>query len=94
MGSKNPSAKLQIVLPSFPDAGSWAHFEIIRKWLSVCDQDHERYGCHSKSESALPTRVLDVGKAYLDFVGLYCSKKDEQGDYIALSHCWSQFKAE
>jgi hypothetical protein len=40
----------------------------------------------------LPTRVIDVGEgAYSDYIRLYCSKKDEQGDYVALSHCWGEF---
>jgi hypothetical protein len=43
----------------------------------------------------LSTRVLDVGKgAYSDSIRLYCSKKDGQGDYIALSHCWGKFTDE
>jgi hypothetical protein len=67
----------------------------MRGWLSVCDQEHESYGCHSKSKSVLPTRVLDVGEgAYSDSIRLYCSKENEQGDYIALSHCWGEFTDE
>ena len=61
----------------------------------MCDQKHERYGCHSKSKSVLPTRVLDVGDGtYSDVIRLYCSQKDEQGDYVALSHCWGKLTDE
>lgn len=67
----------------------------MRGWLDVCDQKHERYDCHSEHTSVLPTRVIDVGEgAYSDSVRLYCSKKDEEGSYVALSHCWGKFTDE
>jgi heterokaryon incompatibility protein (HET) len=40
----------------------------------------------SREETELPTRVLAVGS--LKDLRLHCSKKDEKGKYIALSHCW------
>jgi len=53
---------------------------------------HEEYGCYFKSDSVLPTRVLDLGSVTnSNSLRLYCSKKDERGDYVALSHCWGTF---
>ncbi|KAN0077636.1 Heterokaryon incompatibility protein (HET) domain containing protein [Elaphomyces granulatus] len=40
----------------------------------------------SREETELPTRVLAVGSP--KDLRLHCSKKDEKGKYIALSHCW------
>lgn len=46
-------------------------------------------------KSRLPTRVLDLGgKAYSNIIRLHCSSKDEEGNYIALSHCWGQFTSD
>ncbi|KAH8820660.1 heterokaryon incompatibility protein-domain-containing protein [Xylogone sp. PMI_703] len=93
--SEHPSAKTQMGLPLLPDAGSQGHFDIMRGWLDACDHNHGRYGCHSESTSVLPTRVIDVGEGTnSDFVRLYCSKKDEEGSYVALSHCWGEFTEE
>ena len=67
----------------------------MRGWLDVCDREHRKYGCHREDTSVLPTRVIDVGEgAYSDFVRLYCSEKDEEGNYVALSHCWGKFTDE
>ncbi|CZR56687.1 uncharacterized protein PAC_06576 [Phialocephala subalpina] len=92
-GLKEPDEYLQRGLPELPDAGITAHFELLREWLRVCDTDkeHKEYGCYSDPTSVLPTRVLDLGDEHNpDSLRLYCSKKDE-GDYIALSHCWGSF---
>jgi hypothetical protein len=76
-------------LPELPNTGSPAYFELLREWLRVCDKEHEEYGCHSEFDSVLPTRVLDLGDGMnSNSLRLYCSKKDERGDYIALSTCW------
>lgn len=69
----------------------------MREWLRVCDnhKDHKKYGCHSDSNSVLPTRVLDVKRrTFTKSIRLYISKNKEIGEYIALSHCWGDFKPE
>ena len=69
----------------------------MREWLRVCDihKDHRSYGCRSDSASILPTRVLDLKRRTLGgSLRLYCSKNEEEGEYIALSHCWGKFKPE
>jgi hypothetical protein len=69
----------------------------MREWLRVCDnhKDHKEYGCHSDSDSVLPTPVPDVKRrTFTKSIRLYSSKNKEIGEYIALSHCWGDFKSE
>ncbi|KAF9887083.1 hypothetical protein FE257_010577 [Aspergillus nanangensis] len=82
-------ARTQRGLPVLPSPGSQGHFDILRGWLDACNGHHKRYGCYLKAPSVLPTRVIDVGDAADSAsVRLYCSQKDEQENYVALSHCW------
>ncbi|KAF4622831.1 hypothetical protein G7Y89_g14193 [Cudoniella acicularis] len=85
-GSKAAPANIQVGFPILPEAGSPIHFKLLREWLRVCDNQHS---CLPGSDSLLPTRVLDVGDHMnSDSLRLYCTNGDEQGKYIALSHCW------
>ncbi|KAH8647025.1 heterokaryon incompatibility protein-domain-containing protein [Tricladium varicosporioides] len=89
-GFKAAPADIQVGFPMLPKAGNLTHFKLLREWLRVCDKDHR---CYPRSDSPLPTRVLDVGDhENPDSLRLYCTTKDERGRYIALSHCWGQLK--
>ncbi|KAH7394716.1 heterokaryon incompatibility protein-domain-containing protein [Pyrenochaeta sp. MPI-SDFR-AT-0127] len=88
---------LQLGFPVLPEARGLIHFELLREWLQFCDHDtnHQRFGCGRNSNTVLPTRVVDVSNDKgPDFLSLYCSKKREKGEYIALSHCWGKLKEE
>ena len=46
---------------------------------------------YDTEDGPLPTRVIDVGgSANPDSLSLYCTKRDETGRYIALSHRWGE----
>jgi len=46
---------------------------------------------YDTEDGLLPTRVIDVGgPANPDSLSLYCTKRDETGRYIALSHRWGE----
>jgi hypothetical protein len=95
LGSRKYADLIQVGLPVLPEVGSPGHFELLRGLLRICDEKHEKYNCHSKSNSTLPTRVLDVGDGRsLNFLRLHCSDEGERGDYIALSHCWGKLPPE
>ncbi|KAH8680098.1 heterokaryon incompatibility protein-domain-containing protein [Tricladium varicosporioides] len=89
LGSDAAPDDIQVGLPVLPKKGSLIYFQLLREWLRVCDKDH--YGCSTGSRTSLPTRVLDVGDpGKSGSLRLHCTKKDEQGRYIALSHCWGK----
>lgn len=63
----------------------------MRGWLNTCNRTHDFYHCNKRFTSILPTRVIDVGQRPLsDEVSLYCSRPDEIGTYVTLSHCWGK----
>jgi hypothetical protein len=94
LGSKNINLETQVGLPILPRAASQGHFDIMRGWLDIYNRKHGRYDCNTETISILPSRVIDVGQGRLsDEVHLYCSKPDEIGTYVALSHCWGKSPA-
>ncbi|KAK2599937.1 hypothetical protein QQS21_005321 [Conoideocrella luteorostrata] len=95
-GTGEARKDIQIGFPALPRAGSPAHFDLLREWLRVCDEDHKPLRCRLKSKPEnLPTRVLDVGDGE-DFHFLrLCEPKPGQGiEYIALSHSWGKLSPE
>lgn len=60
MGLEDP---IKLGLPTLPEAGSFAHFQILRHWLQDCDNHHgqKNLNCASQTTFILPTRLLDVG---------------------------------
>ncbi|TWU71178.1 hypothetical protein ED733_000708 [Metarhizium rileyi] len=85
------TSDIQIGFPTLPELGSRIYFELLREWVQVCDEQHEEHGCHSESSgpTLLPSRVLDVGdEKSSNSLHLLCTKKGDNGRYIALSHRW------
>jgi hypothetical protein len=81
---------VQISFPVLPEAESPARFALLRAWLRSCDESH---GCNkqdAESKAALPSRLLYVGSPDSDVLSLYCPKKNDRVEYIALSHCWGE----
>jgi hypothetical protein len=72
-----------------PETGSPIHFELLREWLRVCDEDHK---CVRGSDSPLPTRVLDVGAHRNSDSLRLCSTGRRPGKYLALSHRWGEIE--
>lgn len=92
---------IQIGLPELPSPRSSTHFEIIRQWLKLCDDEDEHPKCHTSVSKAqptpksqhqhaqtLPTRLIDVGEDNKATVHLIETGQGEGGKYIALSHPW------
>lgn len=77
---------LQMGFAALPEAGSDAHVEILRRWLSDCDENHP--SCSSARRFSLPTRVIDVGTGHSPAMKLYETQPDDNLRYIALSHPW------
>ncbi|KAF1954419.1 HET-domain-containing protein [Byssothecium circinans] len=69
-----------------PNLGSSATFDIAKKWLNECQQDH--LGCLHGSLSKLPTRVVDVGTLEVPLAPRLIISNGLRARYIALSHCW------
>jgi hypothetical protein len=66
---------------------SW---DLIRRWLSQCTQDHGRCNLASP-QSWAPTRLLDVGTFEDDLVRLLDRAETlplSNKPYATLSHCW------
>ena len=60
----------------------------IKAWFTTCATNHPECGPASTS-SRLPTRVLDVGfGTQANTTRLKETEINEQGAYVALSHCW------
>jgi hypothetical protein len=74
--------------PELSQAASPESLRIIKSWLRKCLKEHK--GCQT-ADSALPTRLLDVGT--VNDAGktriVYGSQLSDQGaTYLALSYCW------
>lgn len=79
---------INISFPVLPEAESPARFELLRSWLRLCDQFHSCNEHDAESKEVLPTRLLYVGDSDPCVLRLYCPKKHDKAEYIALSHCW------
>ncbi|KAL1866183.1 hypothetical protein Daus18300_006847 [Diaporthe australafricana] len=74
-------------LPVDPYTGSKTNFELARKWLDTCQQQHDH--CLSGRLPSLPTRVIDVGTdAAYQKARLKVNTQGVKAEYVALSHCW------
>ncbi|GAP88441.2 putative tol-like protein [Rosellinia necatrix] len=76
-----------IGFPELPAPASKAHFEIIKKWISDCDQNHE---CYSNVDGFIPTRLLDIRNKDSGTIRLLVNNHDRSifGHYATLSHRW------
>lgn len=61
----------------------------ISSQLQRCEKSHRRCSWKSSSGSALPMRVLDVGRHVGDIVRLYETER-ETAQYACLSYCWGR----
>lgn len=60
---------------------------MVDNWQRKCSETHKNCP-KGKSESELPTRVLDLGKGNGAPIRLYEPVEGEKGVYTSLSHCW------
>ncbi|KAH7311489.1 heterokaryon incompatibility protein-domain-containing protein [Stachybotrys elegans] len=63
-------------------------FDTARYWLQTCNEGHK--SCGDSPEAPLPTRVIDIGQPpeYNAVPRLLITTEEEEGYYVALSHCW------
>ena len=70
---------------------SEANVLLISTWLSICSTLHIE--CRHRSDTRLPTRVIDVGPADNSQHPRLIVTSKESGEYVALSHCWGSLIA-
>ncbi|RSM18252.1 hypothetical protein CDV31_002978 [Fusarium ambrosium] len=81
--SRNPPEDVQIGFPILPQRDTQVHFELLRHWLRICDEEHKCFQEKESQHNFLPTRVIDVNSETL-----HISAYGERGRYVTLSHCW------
>jgi hypothetical protein len=91
----DPYSEIPIGFPVLPEPEDPARFRLLRAWLRWCDESHDCNKHQGESETVLPTRVLYVGDLDApgydpDVLSLYCPKKNDSIQYVALSHCWGK----
>lgn len=90
-------ADIQIGFGKLPKLGSQTQWNIIRKWLDLCDNKHKDSTCPPVSRERdvdgaapkqLPTRLIDVGNEGDDIIRLWEPGRGEKAEWIALSYQW------
>lgn len=79
--------KLDLLPSPLASIRSGEHFDLVRHWISRCENEHP--DCRSSSK-ALPKRVFDVGVREVNPQVRLCEVDQETGPYVALSHCWGK----
>ena len=85
-----PDNGIQVSFPVLPEAKSPTRFALLRAWLRWCDESHYCNKHNAESKTVLPTRLLYIGGPNTDALRLYCPKKYDIMEYVALSHCWGE----
>jgi len=86
--SSGPDGNVPISFQDLLEAESPVRFALLHAWLRWCDKSHNCNKRVTKSEAALPTRLLYVGDPNPDVLCLYRPTKKDRMKYVALSHCW------
>ncbi|KAF4983467.1 hypothetical protein FZEAL_1196 [Fusarium zealandicum] len=79
-----------------PDPSTKSSFNLIKSWIKTCKEGHAVCSeAESSIERALPKRVIDIGP--VSNRGIHVFEHDDSMQridkpYIALSHCWDQWK--
>ncbi|KAH8655068.1 heterokaryon incompatibility protein-domain-containing protein [Tricladium varicosporioides] len=61
-------------------------YEMVSSWVKTCWEGHD---CEPKTDTLLPTRVLEIGRIGEPNLRLIISN-GRKGRYVALSHCWGK----
>lgn len=86
--SEGSGDEIQMSFPVLPAARSPLRFELFRKWLRLCEQQHN---CKGSTKRTLPSRLLYVGgQHYPGSLRLVSGQETKAAEYIALSHCWGK----
>lgn len=88
----------QLGLPLLPQAASPEQFTLLNSLVHHCDDKHDCMAVQepTESSSALPTRVIDVGRYDAEPIRLVETSQEPAatGWYIALSHRWGDLRRE
>jgi hypothetical protein len=79
-----------------PNAGDGRCFELARRWVDTCQQQHGA-ACLQLLPHNMPTRLIDVGSIDGSHEPRLRITGNEDGEWVALSHCWgthSSFKTD
>jgi hypothetical protein len=83
---EDPVSTLVTSRPVTKVIDSEASFNLARRWLQKCNEEHEQ--CR-KGDGLFPSRLIDIGTRFpIRFVRLYWPQDEERGEYAALSYCW------
>ncbi|KAK3364157.1 hypothetical protein B0T25DRAFT_443807, partial [Lasiosphaeria hispida] len=69
-------------------------FDLVKTWLSFCENHHSQCSTHDKPIPRLPTRVINVGPIdgssdpFLLITDSNIPSVAHHAQYITLSHCW------
>ncbi|POS75002.1 CAMK/CAMK1 protein kinase [Diaporthe helianthi] len=80
--------ELQIGLPKLPEREDPFKFDILRQWLFDCDKHHQECTPRDSSRVGRPKRLINVGGITSSVVNLHEPHKDDNVEYLALSHPW------
>jgi hypothetical protein len=69
-----------------PAIGDEAYLDILRLWISDCDECHEK--CPPPANGPLPTRLIYLGSKDDPIIRIYTPQPNDSLKYIALSHPW------
>lgn len=71
------------------DLLSDAHIGLVRRWMGICEVEHETCLKHYGSVQDLPTRLLKIEERGGGEMGMrLVDKSDVEGKYACLSYCW------
>jgi hypothetical protein len=80
----NLTSRLESYKPVPQQAIDPACLNLAKKWLSTCQNGHQR--CDEKFDAAGPSRLIDLQG---DVIRLVLDPEEStRGSYVALSHCW------
>ncbi|OHE92073.1 heterokaryon incompatibility protein [Colletotrichum orchidophilum] len=82
----DPAASLVYRRPLRRDVKSQTSFSAASRLYEECSKGHAQ--CRYGRDSALPTRVIDVGTVQSPMLKLFINDVEEEGKYVALSYCW------
>ncbi|CAG8950957.1 hypothetical protein HYFRA_00006354 [Hymenoscyphus fraxineus] len=73
--------------PVSPYSDSENCFQLAKRWKDQC-LEHHSDTCLRRTDQKLPTRVIDVGPSDGSHEPCLKISEGEEGDWVALSHCW------
>jgi hypothetical protein len=64
------------------------NWELMKKWLYVCQNSHTKCEQNKPLDRQLPTRLIEVGDTDMDLRLCETLGLPQESQYLTLSHCW------